>query len=346
MRTRLLLPILGIALVESLENGAGGSDGGHMTKGAEEQGRNAVPMIRSKLPPVAVSDGASSSWGSNDCRSVCAEDVLGDDICIATSTNPIPDGDVWMFDRDESRYGCCAFGMGACKVCCPPSEEERRAFEEADIDGMVRALFHEMDVGIDHFDDESNADDPWNFFAGTCLTLSNFTVEVPGVLPIAHAMQGIVWSGMRRNGRTRNGIFFFTDGYHEVSPLAWAGAGSITYRVLGYDDSGEAPGPRRGLKRVVQLPWQLAPHGEAVFAELDAEPKEYGPGDKIAYRLVSPYMGVALVKFTCCTADERAQYEELSEGALGFMTRPDPPVHFTRTAEQCEQMEPAYERVL
>lgn len=303
-------------------------------------------MLRSGLPQAAVSDGDSSSWGgSGECRSICEEDVLADDVCISTPTNPIPDGEVWMFSEDGWSFGCCAIGSGACKVCCPPSEEDKLAFENADVSGLVRALFDGMGDDINDFDNESNADDPWNFFSGTCLTLSNFTIVNPGDLPISNVMQGIVEFGTMSNGRTRNGFFFTDGGYHEMSVLSWAGAGVITYRLLGYDGSGESLGSRRGHKRVVELPWQLAPHGEAVFTVLETDPQEYGPEDKIAYRLISPYMGEVLVKATCCTGDELIQYEEVSEGALGFLTMPDPPVRYTQTAQQCEQMEPAYERL-
>lgn len=296
--------------------------------------------LRPGLARAAVSDGAASSRG--ECRSVCEDDVLSDDVCISTRFNPVPNGEVWMYERDGWRFGCCALGHGACKVCCPPSEEDRQAFEDADIHGMVRELFDGTGADLANFDDESNVEDPWKFFSGTCLTLSNFTIISQGNMPIAGAMRGIVSSGTRSNGRTRNGFFFTDEGlYHEMSPLSWAGAGSITYRVLGYDNSGEGP----GFKRVVELPWQLAPHGEAIFAELATEPGEYGLEDKIAYRLIGPYMGEVLVKATCCTPDELTQYEEVSVGAVGFLMTPDPPVRYTRTAEQCNQMAPAYERV-
>ena len=192
-------------------------------------------------------------------------------------------------------------------------------------------------------DNETNAEDPWSPFAGACLQISDFAPEVSGELPITRIMDGIVRSGTGRDGRTRNGFFAFAGGYHEMTPMSWVGAGSLTYRILGYDDSGEeGPGPRRRRKRVVELPWALAPSGAAVFAELTTDPQEYGSGDKIVYRLSSPRLGVARVSLTCCTADEASAYEAVADGALGA---PDPPVRFTRTPEQCEEMEPAYKSV-
>ena len=93
----------------------------------------------------------------DECRSICAEDV-SDDVCVATLTNPIPNGDAWRRVRDGSRYGCCAFGLGACEVCCPPSEEERRAFAEADARDVARRLFDGMSVDFDHFGERLETD--------------------------------------------------------------------------------------------------------------------------------------------------------------------------------------------
>lgn len=334
------LSLFATVFAEFPAEGTSGGSGGHVTEMSKER---AAQMLRSGLAPAALSDGASEQ---DDCERVCEEDVLADDVCIGTLTNPVPNGEVWMFSQDSWSWGCCAFGRGACKVCCPPSEADKLAFENADVPTLVRALFDGMGDDIESFDDEPNPDDPWKFFSGVCLTLSAFTITSPGDVPISNVMDGIVRGGTRRNGRTRNG-FFFSDGevYHEMSPLSWAGAGSITWQVLGYDSSGEDPGsPRKGHKRVVELPWQLAPHGEAIYTELVTTPEDYGPEDKIAYRLVGPYMGDVLVKATCCTAEELDTYEDVSEGALGFLTRPLPPVIYTSTAEQCEQMEPAYTR--
>lgn len=197
-------------------------------------------------------------------------------------------------------------------------------------------------------DTENNDNDPWKSFAGVCLTLNNFTIVQPGNVPLSPVMDAIVTAGIIANGnegRTRNG-FFFTDGdvYHEMSQLSFLGAGSITYRILGYDysDQDSDDGSRLGIKRVVELPWQLAPHSRAIYTKLEQDPAEYKARDKIAYRLISPYIGEVLVKLECCTAEELAAYEDVSDGGLGFLTTPVPPVSYTSTTQECEGMAPAY----
>ncbi len=165
---------------------------------------------------------------------------------------------------------------------------------------------------------------------------------------MSYIMAGVVAAGVianNDNGRGRNGVFIGDGFYHEQSQLSFLGAGSITYRVLGYDYRGQDPndGPLNGNRRIVELPWQLAPHGRAVYAVLSTDPEEYADGDKINWRLVSPYIGEFLAKFECCTEEEMIAYEDVAEGGLGFLTRPDPEVHYTRTAEECRAMVPAYE---
>jgi len=342
MNVVCLLAFLGSAFAESPEKGTAGDNDRHVMKVRE----GGATSLRSGLPRAALSD--STFEQEDECRSVCEDDVLDNDVCIGTATNPVPNGEVWMFNRDTWwSYGCCAFGLGACKECCPPTEDDKLAFENADDAVLTQNLYTGMGADIENFDNENNDDDPWKFYIGTCLTLSNFTIISPGSLPISNVMQLLVRAGTSAsgNGRSRNGFFFTDEGvYIEMSQLSFLNGGSITYRILGYDYSDQRPGSRRGYKRVVELPWQLAPHGDAMFTEYEANPQEYGPADKIAYRLISPYMGEVLVKAECCTQEELVAYEYVSEGPLGYLTRPDPPVRYTRSAEQCEQIQPAYER--
>mmetsp|Transcript_37271 Transcript_37271/g.68483 ORF Transcript_37271/g.68483 Transcript_37271/m.68483 type:complete len:389 (-) Transcript_37271:141-1307(-) len=306
--------------------------------------------VRPGLPQAAALSDGVFEQEEDECRLICEEDVLDDDVCIGTPTNPVPNGEVWMFSRDTRwSFGCCAFGLGACKECCPPKEEDRLAFEDADdvYDALlVQSLFEGMDADIENFDSENNPINPWVPFSGVCLTLNNFTILEPGNLPISYIMDGIVDSGIyaNGNGRTRNG-FFITDGdvYHETSQLSFLDGGSITYRVLGYDYGGQSPGSRLGNNRVVELPWQLAPHGEAIYTQLEQNPEEYGDGDKLAYHLISPYMGDVLVKMECCTQEELTTYEEVSESSLDILATPVPPVRYTTTPQQCQQMQPAFE---
>ena len=113
--------------------------------------RGAAKKIRSGLPQAAFSD--STSFETEDgCRRVCEEDVLDNDVCIGTPSNPVPNGEVWMFRDDLSNYGCCAIGRGACKECCPPSEEDELAFVNADEAELVRELFDEMETDINNFE--------------------------------------------------------------------------------------------------------------------------------------------------------------------------------------------------
>jgi len=295
---------------------------------------------------AALGDGVFEQE-EDECKLICEEDVLDNDVCIGTPTNPLPNGEVWMFSRDTRwSFGCCAFGLGACKECCPPTEDDRLAFQNADDALLVQSLFEGMDTDIENFDSENNPNNPWVPFSGVCLTLNNFTILEHGNLPIAYIMQRIVDAGIHANGngRTRNG-FFITDGdvYHETSQLSFLNGGSITYRILGYDYGGQSPGSRLGNKRVVELPWQLAPHGEAIYTTLEENPEEYGDDVKLAYHLISPYMGDVLVKVECCTQEELTTYETVSESSFDFLARPDPPVRYTTTPEQCQQMQPAFE---
>lgn len=299
------------------------------------------------MPEAAALGDGVFEQEEDECRLICEEDVLDNDVCIGTPTNPVPNGEVWMFSRDTRwSFGCCAFGLGACKECCPPTEDDRLAFQNADEALLVQTLFEGMGTDIENFDSENNPNNPFVPFSGVCLTLNNFTILEPGNLPISYIMQGIVDIGIyaNGNGRGRNG-FFITDGdvYHEMSQLSFLEGGSITYRILGYDYGGQSPGSRRGNKRVVELPWQLAPHGSAIYTTLEENPEEYGDDVKLAYHLISPYMGDVLVKAECCTQEELTTYEMVSDSSFDILATPVPPVRFTATPQQCQQMQPAFE---
>ena len=151
-------------------------------------------------------------------------------------------------------------------------------------------------------------------------------------------MDLIVEAGIFANnneGRTRNGFFVADDLYLEMSQLSFLHPSTIKYRILGYD-YGDGRSHDRPTRRIVELPWQLAPHGRAIFTDLELDPREYEEGDKIAYRLISPYIGEVLVKAECCTAEELVAYERVSGES-------DPDVHYTTTAEECALMPPSYE---
>lgn len=217
------------------------------------------------------------------------------------------------------------------------------AFENADDALMVDKLFEGMGTDINNFvpfGSEDNVTDPWDALNGACLALSNFTV-IQNAL-VASIMDRIGERGRQENGRYTEGFFFTPVGvYHEISSITSLGGGVGTYRVLGYDYGGEEnPEFRVANKRVVELPWQLAPHGVAMYTEL-ANPEEYGPNDKIAYHLISPYLGNILVKMECCTEYEVNMYQNISEYTTGgFHESPQPPVDFSVNAAACEAMQP------
>mmetsp|Transcript_14112 Transcript_14112/g.30161 ORF Transcript_14112/g.30161 Transcript_14112/m.30161 type:complete len:382 (+) Transcript_14112:197-1342(+) len=304
--------------------------------------------VRPGLPEASALDNGVFEQEEDECRLICEEDVLDNDVCIGTPTNPVPSGKVWMFSRDTRwSFGCCAFGLGACKECCPPTEDDRLAFQNADDALLVQSLFEGMGTDIENFDSEDSPNNPFEPFSGVCLTLNDFTILEPGNLPISRIMQAIVNAGYSANGngRSRNG-FFITDGlYYEMSQLSFLEGGSITYRILGYDYGGQSPGSRRGNKRIVELPWQLAPHGEAMYTTLEENPEEYGDDVKLAYHLISPYLGDILVKMECCTQEELTTYERVSDSSydIDILATPVPPVRYTTTPQQCQQMRPAFE---